>query len=239
MSRVVTIGYTAQATGIAGLVKRLAKRARRSGTDRHGYIRPDGGFAIEPVYHSAEDFSAGVALVADTKGYHFIDASGEKIYGPFQHAGEFHDGVALVTERRQGQCLLRRDGTMTSVAQYGYGVSSYAGCDRIEVTVGKYVGYLDAHGRMAIPPAFSEGCTFREDRAAVKVKRKWGAIDPAGNMVVEPVYDESFWFHDGVARVEQNGRRFIIDRGGIVILRPEHEPDGVFCEGLASVRRPA
>jgi hypothetical protein len=234
----VTIGHAPAAPGMFGLRKWRAERAGLRKPDTNGYVRPDGAFAVEPVYTSAGSFSDGLACVGDASGYWYIDHGGNKVFGPFESAHDFSGGVAVVTCRPKGLCLLRRDGTTSSVQEYGHGVSFFNGCGRVQVYVGKFVGYLDTYGNVAVAPAFSAGSTFREDRAAVKVKRKWGAIDPAGNLVVELAYDESFLFHDGVALVQRDGERMFIDLTGNVVLRPKYEPDDVFREGLAIVRMP-
>jgi hypothetical protein len=108
-------------------------------------------------------------------------------------------------------------------------------------------GFIDADGKIAIPPKFDIGWFSEEDfvegLSPARIGSDWGFIDRAGNWVIEPKYWRVHAFSEGLAAVTYHlkGSDFpaaYIERSGKVIIE---FPKGVakagpFSEGLAGVR---
>lgn len=86
-------------------------------------------------------------------------------------------------------------------------------------------GFIDATGRVVIPPSFDGNFeTFSEGLAPVQVGRKWGYIDRSGQFVIEARFDSAGAFKDGVASVrigepvQGEGKYGYIDKSGKFVL---------------------
>jgi WG containing repeat len=117
------------------------------------------------------------------------------------------------------------------------------------VNVENKMGYIDAKGRVRIPPqfdlagAFSEGLAFfgkwdakRQPDHVSGMKAKYGFIDPAGEVVIPPTFDEALDFNDGLARIRVGLRWGYINAKGEVVVKPQFDQASEFSEGLASAR---
>ncbi len=206
---------------------------------KFGYIDRQGEFIIEAQFiHAADGFQEGLVYVADEDGdWWFLNAVGERVLGPFEHAGNFSDGTARIG-KSDNFTLLNRAGEAIRIANAQW-LSDYSSSQRRQFTrctrSGIRCGYIDPAGREAIPPQFDEGSTFFENLAAVKVKNRWGYINTAGALVIEPQFEEAQAFHDGWACVQQNGKCFYIDRAGEAVLRTDFPVYFGFSDGLTPV----
>lgn len=80
-------------------------------------------------------------------------------------------------------------------------------------------GYINLHGKWAIPPAYESAEHFREGIAAVRVGGLWGYIDSTGKYVIRPQFSIAKDFHEGLALVRDNqGRNKFIDKKGNVAV---------------------
>ena len=101
-------------------------------------------------------------------------------------------------------------------------------------------GYIDAAGRLAIPPRFERASDFHEGLAYVEEKM-WlegpiGFIDETGRLVI-PLRRQSDVprFSEGLAAVGLDGGYGFIDKTGKVVIEPRFSYAGDFSEGLAWV----
>lgn len=99
---------------------------------------------------------------------------------------------------------------------------------------GRWWGFFDAEGRLAIKPQFNEVRRFNEGLAGVFVDHKWGFIDKTGTMVITPAYDNIDCFFEGLAGVEVENRWGFIDKTGEMVIEPRYKGVGIFSNGLAS-----
>jgi hypothetical protein len=118
------------------------------------------------------------------------------------------------------------------------------------VSVEHKMGYIDAKGRVRIPPRFDFAHLFSDalalvgdwdpDRKTDPISRMWkakyGFINPAGEFVVPPTFDQALNFKDGLAPVRVGKRWGFINAGGKVVIEPQFEHAEEFSEGLAVVR---
>lgn len=123
-----------------------------------GFIDRDGNVAIQPKYEVAEDFSDGLALVAEYgwgRAYGFINTLGEVVIPPLEGItvlGAFHEGLCVV-EVAGKSGYIDKTGAMAIAPQFDvaydfkYGValvSSYADSD-------EHWGFIDKTGKVIVP----------------------------------------------------------------------------------------
>ena len=184
-----------------------------------GYVDQKGGWAIEPQFFKASQFSEGRAIVVkDKKDFLYesiyrgtlIDEEGnaieitEKDPTPLLNwaSTEFHGGLADVRTKEE---------------DYGW-------------------GYIDPQGKWAIEPKFSSTLAFSGELARVDVKRKIGYINKTGQFEIPPQFDYAFDFQDnGLAIVRVGGKRGLIDRSGQYVIEPKYHHLSEFVNGLAKI----
>ncbi len=123
---------------------------------RAGFIRPDGTWAVEPVFSGLGDLHDGLALAytKDKRGY--VDTAGNwrielTMNGTPQPFSE-------------GRARIKLGGTPYNNAG------------------GKF-GFLDTSGKLVIPPVYDEAAEFHGGLAQVVKEGEWGYIDLDGNAV--------------------------------------------------------
>ena len=84
-------------------------------------------------------------------------------------------------------------------------------------------GFIDANGRIVIPPEYDLAAPFSEGLAAVLKDGKAGAVDAKGNVVVPLEYDNFLPFSEGLARVYKEGKWGCIDTKGRVVIPLEYD----------------
>jgi len=109
------------------------------------------------------------------------------------------------------------------------------------------VGYIDAHGRVRIPPQFGAmSGDFSEGLAVVHFYAetiRFGYIDEEGTVVIgspaQVHYIDARPFSEGLAAVkvrsDSEAGWGYIDKAGRMVIRPQFEDAGPFSEGLARV----
>jgi len=115
----------------------------------------------------------------------FINRRGEHVFTVDGYASEFHEGLSVLTVRKQAD------------------------------TANAQCGFIDRTGKIVINPQFAEAFGFNEGLAGVRTTKTtgwygkgdlWGYIDKTGKYVLEPAYNEIYAFHKGVARVHVGGK---------------------------------
>jgi hypothetical protein len=198
---------------------------------------------------TGRDFHDGLAAVTKrgSSGTGFIDTHGALVipYTLPSGSGDFHDGVAVVSQGDL-QGFLDRTGKLVvpvecaTVGQAGSGLVPVQRERR-----GKY-GYLRRDGSVAIPAKYAAASGFSDDLAWVSEDgEKFGVIDPRGAWVIEPRYAAFRGFVDGLAPVyvsdEPTGGKWdggawtLIDRKGKVQYPPTWFWAGDLGEGLLCV----
>jgi len=132
-----------------------------------------------------------------------------------------------------------------------FGKSSYQKNRRSDTPLFRFeqnnkAGYIDAHGKIVIPPTLDIGWFAEEDfvegLSPARKGENWGFIDVKGNWAVNPQYWRVEPFSEGLAAVtlpvDTNFATAYIDKSGqTVISLPDRVTEsGPFSEGLAAVR---
>ena len=128
-----------------------------------GYIDGDGNVVIPPIYEIAEDFSEGLACVAElgqVYGYKFIDTNGEVIISlkdGISVCGYFHEGLCVVrVDRKYG--FIDRTGTMVIPPKFNWTSGFDRGLALVSFGESESVdncGIIDRTGRFIVPPKYN------------------------------------------------------------------------------------
>ena len=99
-------------------------------------------------------------------------------------------------------------------------------------------GYVDATGRLVVPPRFDRAEPFSEGLAAVKLGRTLGYADASGEVVLVPRFEPGGTllhrpFASGLAAVRSAGRYGFMDRKGDLAIPARYIAVGDFSEGFA------
>lgn len=98
-------------------------------------------------------------------------------------------------------------------------------------------GYIDATGKVVIPPKFRSAGQFSEGLAPVRLNGLYGFIDVSGDFVIQPIYDMAYPFEQGQAKVYINAKPYYIDTKGHTTFEHNFSDIANFDEhGLAVVK---
>ena len=101
---------------------------------------------------------------------------------------------------------------------------------------GKF-GFIDPHGREAIPCTWRSAGEFSEYMAGVQDDNKrCGYIDVTGRLVIPCVWEEGWPFHKGLARVQDNKKIGMIDTSGQLVIPCIWTGMSDLSEGLIGVK---
>lgn len=161
--------------------------------DKQGHVR------IRVANGSTGDFREGLAPIYRGRSQSnpheltgFIDHDGEVKFSVDGNAGEFHEGLAVLSVRG------------------GPAVSSERSC-----------GFIDKSGQVVIKPKFAAASHFSDGLAAVRPPKPamrgkralWGYIDKTGSYVVQAEFNEARAFRHGKAMVHQGGKFVVFEDG--------------------------
>lgn len=123
-----------------------------------GFIDSDGNVVIPPKYEVAEDFSEGLALVAEYgwgSAYGFINTRGEVVIPPLDGItvwGAFHEGLCVVeVDGKRG--YINKTGAMAIAPQFkvaydfNYGVALVSS----DTDGDDHWGFIDRTGKVIVP----------------------------------------------------------------------------------------
>ena len=227
--------------------------------EKWGYIDRNGKMAITPRFAEAEAFRGGRAVVRVGAGWGrnsgLIDATGKFIVAPH------YEQIIRIGDRfwRAGITGPARDGNgeprllLRLVDSEGHLVSSkfYNAFGALEdglmsVCRNDRCGFMDIHGKLAIPLKYKSVDDFQEGLAAVTTDgNRYGFIDRNGKPVLAEHYDslgphhEHFGagpFVNGLAPAGCKGHWGFIDKNGAWAIPPIYQFAQPFENGFAPVQ---
>ncbi len=224
-----------------------------------GYIDRDGKMAITPRFAEAEAFRDGRAVVRVGAGWArnsgLIDATGKFIIEPqyeqISRIGERFWSVGITDRAHRGNGeppLLSRlvDAEGHFVSRKSYNAFGALEDGLISVCRKDRCGFMDIHGKLAIPLKYKGVDDFQEGLAAVTTDgNRYGFIDRKGKLVLAERYDslgphhEHFGagpFVNGLAPAGCKGRWGFIDKEGAWAIPPIYRFAQSFENGFAPVR---
>ena len=182
---------------------------------KFGFIDSTGTIIIKPVFHSAEEFSEGLAAARINGTYGYIDKDGKFVIQPqFEYATKFKNGYAIVCNERK-PFYINRKGERTFDSTYQVIGQFRNGRAKVKTVSHKY-GMIDTEGNLCIDTVYSELNDFINGIAVVKGLNRdtvfdtlktstilitgtsymynTGAIDSHGNMVIP--FGKYSYIHD-------------------------------------------
>jgi hypothetical protein len=98
-------------------------------------------------------------------------------------------------------------------------------------------GYIDAKGKIILPPIYDHGGDFQENGLAiVRMDDHTGVIDSTGYIIVKPKYDTIHPFSEGRATVIDKQGFKVIDESGKEITSKAYSYIGDFKDGRALIK---
>ncbi|MCC5923098.1 MAG: WG repeat-containing protein [Crocinitomicaceae bacterium] len=95
-----------------------------------------------------------------------------------------------------------------------------------------YFGYMDAKGKVVIPPSYDYAGFFSNGLAAVMKDGKVGFINKSNEVIIPFQFDDAQDFEKGRSIVELDGALGVIDNTGHFILPPKFEDIGGYHQGI-------
>ncbi len=209
-----------------------------------GYVDHDLKPAIRGDFRDVGPFSEGMAevAVADEWGVvkrGYIDRSGKLVVpAKYEKTFPFSGGLGRVGPSRDPTRVVDRTGR--DVTPEGIDFIGVQAEGMIRVWSARKEGFIDAAGKLVIPPRFDQSAEFSEGLARVFQSApgggRFGYIDKSGKMVIAPRFATAEAFSDGLALVREEGPdagTVFIDATGKVVLRHEFDRVYPFSSGRA------
>lgn len=140
--------------------------------------------------------------------YSYYDLTGKKLFGSYQFAGRFANGVAPV-KTDKGWFLIDTEGKQISDAYFeDIKISQSNDCSQsgiiIAKTDGKYNLY-DCKLKKISDYSFDNSDSFINENELLAVEKggKWGFINTSGEVVIEPQYECAKSFSNGLAGIKE------------------------------------
>lgn len=173
----------------------------------------------------------------------YLDKTGKEVFGGYQAAGMFQDGVAAV-QTAEGQWYLidtegkqSGDGTWEEILLSENGGYIHDGRCMMK-SGGKW--YLCQKDGEAVKDFSCDDMDIRVDGLiAFCLNGKWGYVSRAGKVIIEPVYDNAKSFSCGVGAVCKDGRWGFINEDGTLVVEYSFAEAEYFNEdGTCVVKMP-
>lgn len=117
--------------------------------------------------------------------YVFVDRAGKEVLGPFDYAGDFSEGLAVVKVGDQFGYVDRK-GNFAIKPQFDWAGGFSEGLAIARIKKLPKLGYIDKTGNMVIPTQFNTVTAFSHGLAIAELEHHWGYIDRAGRFVWGP-----------------------------------------------------
>lgn len=196
-----------------------------------GFIDETGDMVIPPRFHTARDFSEGLAYVAGHDFRGFIDLQGNPVIKTDDETRDFHEGLAAVASAGLGWGYIDRSGKLVIQKQYGFSDDFSEGL--AGVVVRNKFGFINQKGEMVISPRFTprQGrylwngivatSRFSEGLAPVSTELLYGLygvygyINRKGDFVIPPQFHTAQLFSEGLALVvKMDPQTNVVTRAG-------------------------
>lgn len=214
-----------------------------------GFISETGAVPIEAKYDKVQDFSEGLAFVAETLDgklrYHLIDAKGNNVGQlSYDDVRPFSDGFAAVKTGSlwgfvDSEGMMRYNHAYELVSDFRSGMAAVK-------KDGKW-GYLDSQSESSSPkiaPTFGYAQDFSQNLAVVGNKTADGnmtyfLIDAAGNQVLPLGNAKGSYFSEDYLLAERDGKYVFMNNAGVVQFGEGavFEDAKGFSEGRAAVKK--
>lgn len=191
---------------------------------------------------SAGRFSEGYIAIEFAEGqYEYYDEFGEKVFGPYEMAGTFNDGLAAVKQNGKwgiindkGEFKVNPEFDEIVLDNYGY-------FNKQKIVIacknGKYGFYDETLKSKNDFTADKMDIPTKDGIIAFCQNSKWGYVDEDGKVIIEPTYEDALSFSNGLAAICQNGKWGFIDKDNNIVIECDFAGADYFTkEGSCCVR---
>ena len=163
--------------------------ARFKKNKQWGFIKPNGEYAIEPIYDQASYFFNGYAIVTIDQGWSAIDTTGKPLFDHrFERLGVFSPaGLAVAREDNDSAYgYIDIKGNWVIKAQFDY-ATGFGKANRASVEKDEKWGIIDEKGNWVVKPTYPKMDEFGdEDFTAFYTDwDKGGLIDANGQIIFD------------------------------------------------------
>jgi hypothetical protein len=181
----------------------------------------------------------------------FIGRNGQQIMSGYAEVNNFQNGIAAVKVPSGKWGFVDITGRMVIQPQFDW-VDYRSGAGLVCVEQFGHAGYMDKHGKLAIPCVFAAAGVFSNGLAAAalaateseklsllrnNIDEHCGFISRTGDQAVAPKYIGARQFSEGLCAVRKDFAWGYIDVNGREIISPRFDDARQFSEGLAAVRK--
>ena len=188
-------------------------------------------FGVDP-----EGFNSGMAPIKVGEKWGYLSKSGKVAVQPtYEYVTEFNGGYA-VAKKGSNYYVIDANGKETPVEAKGIvEIRHFSENLAFYKTDGKKLGFIDVHGKIAIPAQFEAVGFFVNRMAWAKSGEMLGYINPQGEWVIKPQFQagKDFDAESGLARIKTGDKWAYVNMSGEVIKVNDTEVWGDFSEGLA------
>ncbi len=197
------------------------------------------GFASLGLY-----VSGTIAAEKNDGRYTYIDDSFKELFGDYEYASDFSEGVAAVRVAEGEWRLVGKDGkditgeTYSDVVISEWGIACVGGRIFASLPGGRYV-MLDSTGKRVGSLEFDEAKAFLgNEPAAVRSGSEWYFVGADGNPVSDKKYEDAGSFSNGFAAVCVDGKWGFADAGENIVIEPSFDGAKSFSnKGSCFVKR--
>ncbi len=197
-----------------------------------GLIDLTGKFAVKPVYQSIGDFSDGLAIAQEEKGFFVIDSNGNILSSGYPFIGNYKEGrAAYYVELPDGNIrygYLGENGQTAIEPVYDYAFDFSGGLTTAKLPNGGYV-IIDKSGNKLKKLNYNYVAGISDGRIPFSPYQdgKFGYLNSKGDVAIEPMFLTAEAFRDGTAvvnaavdfSVNQYG---LIDKQGKYLIKPQY-----------------
>ena len=191
---------------------------------------------------SSTGFGSELFACKKSSKFSYYDMKGNEVFGSYDFAGRFKEGVAAVKTDKSWQVI---DTEGKPVSEESFEDIKLGGSDEccsggviFAKKSGKYYMY-DSSMNKICEDAFDDCDLFMDKNwlAAVKIDKKWGFVDVTGKTVIEAKYDTAKSFSYGLAAVTSGKECFFIDKNDEKIITGEFKEGSYFNKnGLCLIK---
>ncbi|MCL2589743.1 MAG: WG repeat-containing protein [Betaproteobacteria bacterium] len=192
--------------------------AQFANNEKWGYINTKGKVVILPRFDNAKDFAInGLAAVNENGKWGYINTNGKIVIpAKFDDAYDFTaNGLARIVEGSDEISVRYYTNSEGKIASHS---------ERVRI---RKTGFINAKGRIVIPPRFDDAEDFASNGLAkIMENEAYGFINIKGKIVIYPRFKDIGYFEpNGAARIrDENGKwGYINTKGEIIILIDEFD----------------
>lgn len=174
-------------------------------------------------YYKLNQFYEGLSIVKTKNGFGYIDTKGNVVVKPqYESAGNFEDGLALVSKNRSDFGYINRSGQYAVEPKYYMATNFSNGLAAVKDS-GYTTKFLNQDGKKVLEIKSSYTCDNFSDGLAIFYEegKGYGYVNKKGEIVIKPnsIFETLIGFKEGVARFSTKDEVGYIDKKGNILFK--------------------